>query len=64
MRQSEVNKPYRDGSRFYWALVDNAITDEADLATLQAINADSLRQVLAEFPFAPMTIVGLGPKNQ
>jgi len=37
---------------------------EDDLATLAAINTNSLRQILADFPFAPMTIVSLGPKNR
>ena len=35
---------------------------EKDMATLMAINVDSLRQLMREFPFDPMTIVTLGPK--
>jgi predicted Zn-dependent peptidase len=34
---------------------------EADMATLMAVTPDSLRQLMAEFPFDPMTVVSLGP---
>jgi predicted Zn-dependent peptidase len=34
---------------------------EQDMATLRAITPDSLRQLMTEFPFDPMTIVSLGP---
>ncbi|MGB7161211.1 MAG: pitrilysin family protein [Tepidisphaeraceae bacterium] len=34
---------------------------ETDMATLNAVNADSLRALMREFPFDPMTIVTLGP---
>jgi hypothetical protein len=32
-----------------------------DMATLNAVNADSLRDLMRDFPFDPMTIVTLGP---
>jgi len=35
---------------------------EQDMQTLMAINADSLRKLMRQFPFHPMTIVSLGPK--
>jgi predicted Zn-dependent peptidase len=35
---------------------------EKDLATLNAITPASLKQLMADFPFDPMTIVSLGPK--
>ena len=35
---------------------------EQDMATLMAINVDSLRKLMQDFPFDPMTIVTLGPK--
>jgi predicted Zn-dependent peptidase len=34
---------------------------EADMATLNAVNGDSLRALIREFPFDPITIVTLGP---
>ena len=34
---------------------------EQDLATLQAVNPDSLRDLMRQFPFDPMTVVSLGP---
>ncbi|MGD1278020.1 MAG: pitrilysin family protein [Tepidisphaeraceae bacterium] len=34
---------------------------EMDMATLLSITADSLRQLMGQFPFEPMTIVTLGP---
>jgi predicted Zn-dependent peptidase len=34
---------------------------ETDMATLLAVTPDSLRQLMVEFPFDPMTIVTLGP---
>jgi predicted Zn-dependent peptidase len=34
---------------------------EADMATLLAVNVDSLRSLMKDFPFDPMTIVSLGP---
>ncbi len=34
---------------------------EQDMATLMAVNTDSLRQLMRDFPFDPMTIVTLGP---
>src|SRR5258707_12042981 len=34
---------------------------ERDMATLQAVTTDSLRQLVPDFPFGPMTIVSLGP---
>jgi predicted Zn-dependent peptidase len=35
---------------------------EKDMATLMSVNVDSLRKLMGEFPFDPMTIVTLGPK--
>jgi predicted Zn-dependent peptidase len=35
---------------------------EQDMQTLLAIDADSLRRLMRDFPFDPMTIVSLGPK--
>jgi predicted Zn-dependent peptidase len=35
---------------------------EQDMATLQAITPDSLKRLMHDFPFDPMTIVTLGPK--
>ena len=34
---------------------------ETDMATLNAVNRDSLQDLMREFPFDPMTIVSLGP---
>ena len=34
---------------------------EKDMATLMAVNTDSLRRLMKDFPFDPMTIVTLGP---
>jgi predicted Zn-dependent peptidase len=34
---------------------------EQDMATLMAVDAASLRQLMSDFPFDPMTIVNLGP---
>jgi predicted Zn-dependent peptidase len=34
---------------------------EQDMATLEAVSTESLRQLMREFPFDPMTIVTLGP---
>ena len=34
---------------------------EQDMATLNAVTTDSLRQLMRDFPFDPMTIVTLGP---
>jgi predicted Zn-dependent peptidase len=34
---------------------------EMDMATLNAVNRDSLQDLMREFPFDPMTIVSLGP---
>lgn len=34
---------------------------EKDMATLLAVTSESLRQLMKEFPFDPMTIVSLGP---
>src|SRR5687768_5617411 len=36
---------------------------EKDLATLNAITPASLKQLMSDFPFDPMTIVSLGPKG-
>jgi len=37
---------------------------ETDMQTLLAIGADSLRNLMREFPFDPMSIVSLGPGNK
>ena len=34
---------------------------EKDMATLNAVTTDSLRQLMIDYPFDPMTIVSLGP---
>jgi predicted Zn-dependent peptidase len=34
---------------------------EKDMATLRAVSPDSLRRLMGDFPFDPMTIVSLGP---
>ena len=34
---------------------------EQDMATLNAVTPESLRQLMRDFPFDPMTIVSLGP---
>jgi len=36
---------------------------EQDMSTLMAINADTLRKLMTDFPFDPMSIVTLGPKQ-
>ena len=37
---------------------------EQDMATLMSLNADSLRNLMRDFPFDPMTIVTLGPGEE
>jgi predicted Zn-dependent peptidase len=37
---------------------------EMDLSTLMSTTADSLRQLMREFPFEPMTVVTLGPEGK
>ena len=37
---------------------------EKDMATLNAVTTESLRQLMVDFPFDPMTIVSLGPGEQ
>ncbi len=44
-----------------WLNNKNYRSLEEDMKTLMAITPDSLRQLMAEFPFQPMTIVSLGP---
>ena len=34
---------------------------EKDMATLNAVTTESLRQLMVDYPFDPMTIVSLGP---
>lgn len=34
---------------------------EQDMATLMAVTPESLKQLMRDFPFDPMTVVGLGP---
>ena len=34
---------------------------EQDMATLRAVNRESMHQLMRDFPFDPMTIVSLGP---
>jgi predicted Zn-dependent peptidase len=36
---------------------------EKDLATLESVTAESMRNLMEDFPFEPMTIVSLGPKR-
>jgi hypothetical protein len=36
---------------------------DQDMKTLMAVSPDSLRQLMRDFPFDPMTIVTLGPKK-
>jgi predicted Zn-dependent peptidase len=36
---------------------------DQDMATLMSVTPDSLRQLMNDFPFDPMTIVTLGPKK-
>jgi len=35
---------------------------DQDMATLLSVTPESLKQLLNEFPFDPMTLVTLGPK--
>jgi predicted Zn-dependent peptidase len=35
---------------------------EQDMATLNALNVESLQKLMADFPFEPMTVVSLGPE--
>src|SRR3954469_23445839 len=37
---------------------------EQDMATLMAVNAASLRELMRDFPFDPMTIISLGPGEE
>jgi len=37
---------------------------QEDMATLMALTPGSLRQLMTDFPFDPMTIVSLGPKGE
>jgi predicted Zn-dependent peptidase len=37
---------------------------EQDMATLMGVKVDSLQQLMREFPFDPMTVVTLGPKEK
>jgi predicted Zn-dependent peptidase len=37
---------------------------EKDMATLMAVTPDSLKQLMTEYPFDPMTIVSLGPNEK
>ena len=34
---------------------------ELDMATLMSVTPDSMRQLMRDFPFDPMTVVSLGP---
>jgi predicted Zn-dependent peptidase len=36
---------------------------EKDMATLESVTAESMRKLMEDFPFEPMTIVSLGPKR-
>ncbi|MCS7033338.1 MAG: insulinase family protein [Phycisphaerae bacterium] len=36
---------------------------EQDMESLQSVSADSLRDLMREFPFEPMTIVSMGPES-
>jgi predicted Zn-dependent peptidase len=44
-----------------WAYNGDYRSLEQDMASLAAVTPDSLRQLMRDFPFAPMTIVTLGP---
>jgi len=44
-----------------WVYTGEYRSLEQDMATLNAITADTLRQLMDDFPFDPMTIVSLGP---
>ena len=37
---------------------------EQDMATLLAVTPESLRKLMSDYPFDPMTIVSLGPKEK
>jgi predicted Zn-dependent peptidase len=37
---------------------------EKDMATLMAVTPESLKQLMSEFPFDPMTVVSLGPNEK
>jgi len=37
---------------------------EQDMATLMGVNVDSLRRLMRDFPFDPMTLVTLGPGEE
>ena len=37
---------------------------EQDMATLMTVDVESLRRLMDDFPFDPMTLVTLGPGNQ
>jgi predicted Zn-dependent peptidase len=37
---------------------------EQDMATLMSVNRESLQKLMVDFPFAPMTVVSLGPGSQ
>jgi len=44
-----------------WIYNHNYRSLEQDMETLMSLNADSLRSLMRDFPFDPMTIVTLGP---
>jgi predicted Zn-dependent peptidase len=46
-----------------WAYNGDYRSLEQDMASLAGVTPDALRQLMREFPFAPMTIVTLGPSE-
>ena len=44
-----------------WVYTGQYRSLEDDMASLNAVNADSLRELMREFPFSPMTVASLGP---
>jgi len=44
-----------------WVYTNEYRSLEQDMATLNSITPDTLRQLMKDFPFDPMTVVSLGP---
>ena len=47
-----------------WVYNEEYRSLEQDMATLMAVTTDSLRKVMEEFPFDPMTVLTLGPEKR
>jgi predicted Zn-dependent peptidase len=47
-----------------WIYNEECRSLEQDMATLMAVTPDSLRQVMRDFPFDPMTVLTLGPEKR